>query len=288
MTSAFDRSAEDIGNIVHLEHVNLTQPDQRLATQFYVSALGLTRDPYMQTGTDNMWVNAGRTQFHLPSGAAQRLRGTVNVVIPGRQALLERLRRHSAGLSGTLFRFAEHADHVEAQCPWGNRLRCYEPDPARFGGVQLGIASIEFDVPHACAVPIAAFYSQVFRARAKLSATPSGAPSAWVQVGAGQALWFTESAAVPAHYDGHHIQLYVADFSGPHRRLAELALVSEESNAHQYRFTDIVDPQTRELCFRLEHEVRSLTHPMHGRPLVNRNPQQSARHYVRGGDAFMP
>ena len=34
-------------NIRLLEHVNLTQPDQRLATLFYVVGLGLTRDPYM-------------------------------------------------------------------------------------------------------------------------------------------------------------------------------------------------------------------------------------------------
>ena len=30
----FDRSAEDLGNAIHLEHVNVTIPDQRLATLF--------------------------------------------------------------------------------------------------------------------------------------------------------------------------------------------------------------------------------------------------------------
>src|SRR5437773_1395589 len=42
----FDRSAEDIGNIILLEHVNVKIPDQVVATNFYVTALGLTRDPY--------------------------------------------------------------------------------------------------------------------------------------------------------------------------------------------------------------------------------------------------
>ena len=74
--AAYDRSQGDLGNIVELGHVNLTVPDQRLATIFYVSGLGLTRDPYMMTGVDNMWVNAGRTQFHLPTGAPQALRPT--------------------------------------------------------------------------------------------------------------------------------------------------------------------------------------------------------------------
>ncbi len=41
----YDRSAEDIGNIVALEHVNLGVADQRTATLFYMSGLGLTRDP---------------------------------------------------------------------------------------------------------------------------------------------------------------------------------------------------------------------------------------------------
>ena len=72
MTTTFDRTDEDVGNVVHLEHVNLCVPDQITATQFYVSALGLTRDPYVMTGTENMWINAGRTQFHLPLGTPQQ------------------------------------------------------------------------------------------------------------------------------------------------------------------------------------------------------------------------
>src|SRR3954453_9557179 len=47
MQQTFDRTAEDLGNAIHLEHVNVTIPDQRLATQFYVVGLGLTRDPYL-------------------------------------------------------------------------------------------------------------------------------------------------------------------------------------------------------------------------------------------------
>jgi hypothetical protein len=57
MEQKYDRSAEDLGNIVALEHVNVTVPDQQLATLFYVTGLGLTRDPYLMTGTKNMWVN---------------------------------------------------------------------------------------------------------------------------------------------------------------------------------------------------------------------------------------
>ena len=68
MQQQFDRAAEDLGNSIHLEHVNVTVPDQRLATLFYVAGLGLTRDPYLMVSDTNMWVNVGRSQFHLPSG----------------------------------------------------------------------------------------------------------------------------------------------------------------------------------------------------------------------------
>ena len=65
----YDRDAQSVGNIVHLEHFNVVIPDQRLATLFYVTGLGGTRDPYLFTGLENMWVNFGRTQVHLPSRA---------------------------------------------------------------------------------------------------------------------------------------------------------------------------------------------------------------------------
>jgi hypothetical protein len=87
-------------------------------------------------------------------------------------------------------------------------------------------------------------------------------------------------------YDGHHIAVYVADFAGPHRFLRMRGLVTEESDQHQYRFKDLVDPESGARLFEIEHEIRSLTHPMWGRPFVNRNPAQTQRNYRRGRDAF--
>jgi len=51
----FDRTVEDLGNIVELGHVNVTVPDQTLATAYYLMGLGLTRDPYLMAGLENMW-----------------------------------------------------------------------------------------------------------------------------------------------------------------------------------------------------------------------------------------
>src|SRR5258707_7955497 len=108
MDKQYDRSAEDLGNIVGLEHVNLQVENQVLATLFYVSGLGLTRDPYLMTSVDNMWINVGRSQFHLPTGKPQRLRGRVGLVVPDRAALLGRLENMRKPLKGTRFDFTEH------------------------------------------------------------------------------------------------------------------------------------------------------------------------------------
>ncbi len=82
----YDRTTQTVGNIVHLEHYNCVIDDQRLATLFYVVGLGGTRDPYIFMGLENMWVNFGRTQVHLPSrGPKPRpevLRGTAGFVVP--------------------------------------------------------------------------------------------------------------------------------------------------------------------------------------------------------------
>lgn len=279
----YDRAAEDVGNVVALEHVNLGIADQALATVFYVSGLGLTRDPYMMTGIDNMWVNIGRSQFHLPTMTkAQRLRGRIGLVIPDRAALLQRLDHVKRLLADTRFAFVERDDHVETTCPWGNRILCHEPS-LRFDRTVLGMAYVEFDVPRGTASGIADFYRSVFATGARVEGV-----AACVSVGIGQELIFRESDAAAEAYDGHHIQVYVANFSGPHGRLVERGLLTEESNQHQYRFRHIADPATGHALFEVEHEVRSLRHPMHARPLINRNPLQTNRAYVSGRDGWVP
>ncbi len=284
MQQPFDRAAEDLGNSIHLEHVNVTVPDQRLATLFYVTGIGLTRDPYLMVSDTNMWVNVGRSQFHLPSGGAQVLRGHIGIVISGREALLDRLASVAKKLDGTAFGFSEQNDYVEATCPWGNRLRCYEPDATRFGRITLGIPYVEFDVPVGAAKGICAFYPEIMGIQAELK-NGDGA-LARVKVGKDQYLQFRETNLPQADYDGHHVQIYITNFSGPYRRLSERGLISQEDNQYQYRFRDIVDPADGKHLFTVEHEVRSATHPMYLRPLVNRDPAQTNRTYAQGHDQW--
>jgi hypothetical protein len=279
----YDRSTEDVGNIVGLGHVNTAIPKQRLSTLFYLSGLGLTRDPFMMTSTDNMWINVGRSQFHLPTGRPEVLRGITGLVLPDREALLARLARLREPLKDTRFEFREGNDGVETVSPWGNRIHCHAPEADRFGPVQLGMPYVQFEVSPGAATGIAGFYREIFGAGTALI---DDGRSARITVGPKQYLVFHETDGPQAPYDGHHVQIDVADFSGPYRKLMELGLVSEESSQHQYRFRDIVDLDTRARLFTVEHEVRSLQHPMFARPLVNRDPAQTAMHYTPGRDSL--
>jgi len=279
----YDRARQDLGNIVLLEHVNVCIPDQRLATIFYLSGLGLTRDPYLMAGVENMWVNAGRSQFHLPSRGTQVLRGHVGIVMPDLAALKRRLQKVAPLLAETRFAWEERDGVVEAMCPWGNRFRCHAPAP-EFGGAELAIAYVEFGVPPGSAAGITRFYQQILQAQAEFKG--GAEPMAVISTSATQRLRFRETARPLPEYDGHHVQIYVTDFSGPHRRLLERGLITEESDEYQYRFRDLIDPADGSKLFTIEHEVRSLTHPLYARPLVNRNPEQSNRNYVSGHDAF--
>lgn len=279
----YNRNEEDLGNVVNLGHVNTTVPDQRLATLFYVEGLGLTRDPFLMTGTDNMWVNVGVSQFHLPTNRAQVLRGVTGLVVADRAKLLDRLADVRGDLAGTAFAFAERDGLVETTSPWGNRINVHEPDERRFGEVALGMAYVELEVPPGSAVKIARFYREILGASAEVADDGRG-PAASISAGYKQHLVFRETDGPIQPDDGHHIQIYVANFSGPYERLRERGLVSEESNRYQYRFKDIVDLDTGAVVFTLEHETRSMTHPLYARPLVNRNPAQSAGDYRPGYD----
>jgi hypothetical protein len=271
--TTYDRSTQDVGNLLALEHVNVTVPDQELAALFYVTGLGFTRDPYIDFGTDNMWVNAGSQQFHLPKRDAQVLRGTIGVVVPDIDALKKRMarleRRYADALAGTAYRCAENNDgSVSVTCPWGNRLRVQGAGGA-FGGLTMGLPYVQFDVAWGTAGGIARFYREVIGAPACV-VDVDGTRCADIRVGRSQRLWFLETDGELPAYDGHHIAVYVANFSGPYNWLKERGLITEDPRNHQFRFVDIIDPQTGEKLFEIEHEVRGMKHAMFRRDLVNR------------------
>jgi hypothetical protein len=286
----FDRYARAVGNIVHLEHFNVCIPDQRLATLFYVVGLGGTRDPYLFMGLENMWVNFGRTQVHLPSRAvpprAEVLRGTAGFVVPSLAELKKRLDFAGAEMkrvvpeAKTQFSWEEKNGVVEATCPWGNRVRCHAPSP-EFGSTELGLVYVEFDVPHGTADGIARFYHEVMKAPGKAH---SG--RAEVSIGRNQRLYFSETSRPLPEYDNHHIQIYIADFASPYHWLRQRDLITMETDADEWRFQWIVDPRDNRKLFQIEHETRSMKHRLFNRPLVNRNHGITNMTYMPGHDAF--
>ena len=62
----------------------------------------------------------------------------------------------------------------------------------------------------------------------------------------------------------------------------------EDVRNHQFRFKNIVDSESGEKLFEIEHEVRSLRHPMFQRQFINRNPEQVQRNYQLGRDGLIP
>jgi hypothetical protein len=286
MENPFNRDAESLGNVTFLEHLNVEIPNQGLASDFYLTGLGFTRDPYLFPGTNNMWVNIGKSQIHMPTGEPLVFRGHVGIVIPNREELLNRLQGVKKQLKDTKFKFKETNDCVKASCPWGNKFRLYEPDVERFGKINLGIPYVEFTVPTDTAEGICRFYREILGAKAEIKGNGEG-KAAYVTVGVKQCLVFRETDKKPKPYDGHHLQVYVEDFGGPHDKLAKLDLITEESDRCQYRFEDIVDLDSGKVLFTIEHEVRSMTHPLYARPLVNRNPAQTNRNYIWGGDSWV-
>jgi len=283
-STRFDRSTEDVSNIVEFGHVNLRVPDQQLAIVFYVMGLGLTRDPYLVTGVDNGWINVGICQFHLPVGPAQVFRGTVGLVMPDVEALVTRLATVRPRLAGTRFEFVVDAAHVDVTCPWGNHIRVHAPSAKRFGRMVLGMPYVEIHVAAGTAPRIVRFYAEILGTRATLRSDTQGS-FVHVPAGRGESLVFRETSAALAPYDGHHIQIAVADFSGVHRRLLERGLITEESDQSQYRFENLIDLDSGAVLATLEHEVRSMRHPMYARTLVNRNPAVTNTHYATGHEA---
>ncbi|HYB70839.1 MAG TPA: hypothetical protein VEH80_09220 [Candidatus Bathyarchaeia archaeon] len=282
----YDRREQDLGNILLLEHVNVRIPDQQAGTLFYIAGLGLTRDPYLMVSVENMWANAGQTQFHLPTAKPQVVQGHVELVVPDLEALTRRLASVREALAATKFAYEVRDKHVAVTCPWGNQFRCVGPGP-EWGDMTLGIGRVEVPVARGAAPGIARFYQQALRATATVNQGDTGA-AAHVSVGHHQEVVFRETDGPIVPYDGHHIAIYISDFSGPHDWLVKRNLVTEESNPYQYRFQVIVDPDSGKQLSELEHEVRCATHPMYMRPLVNRNAAQRQATYVRGRDAFVP
>jgi hypothetical protein len=187
-------------------------------------------------------------------------------------------------MAGTELAHARIDGQLMVTGPWGNQFRIHGPD--EIPGVAIGMPYLEIDIPPGRADGVAAFYHTILGAPTRIETTDGGhGPTAIVTIGLHQELRFCETHDPIIDYDGHHIAIYLSNFSGPYDQLNARGLISRETDENEYRFIDIVDPDTGEACTQLEHEVRSLHHPMFGRALINRDVNQGlGRQYRKGRD----
>jgi hypothetical protein len=216
----------------------------------------------------------------------ERLRGTAGFVVPSLADLAKRLDHAGKEMKRVIpekkthFEWKQKDDVIEATDPWGTRVRCHAPSP-EYGPIDLGLAYVDFDVPPGTVEGIARFYNEVMEAPATASKG-----RAVVRIGRHQQLMFTETKEEQPEYDGHHIQVYIADFSKSYQWLLERGLITMETDEAEWRFQWIVDPKDGRKLFQIEHETRSMKHRLFNRPLVNRNHGITNMTYVAGSDAF--
>jgi hypothetical protein len=157
---------------------------------------------------------------------------------------------------------------------------------ARYGKHETdctGIEYVEFQCPRKTAAKIANFYETVLDATTSLlqDGDDTIAVIAFGNVDetgqADQSLIFRETDEALPPYDGHHIAMYVgesgADFEQAFRNADDAGIVwinprfSDKADTlegarqfKQFRFKDVIDLETGEVVFELEHEMRSIEH----------------------------
>ena len=99
-----------------------------------------------------------------------------------------------------------------ATCPWATPALAMSRTPRGLDASRSAFC-VEFDVPVGTTKGIAAFYPAVTGMPAECS---DG--TARVRASKGQFLQFRETDALQGEFDGHHVQIYITDFSGPYRK----------------------------------------------------------------------
>lgn len=264
----------EIGGIIHLDHVNFATPDHDMATIFYMNGLGLTRDPYQRADEQNMGVNVGLQQFHLPRRGERTppFHGIVGLIVPDMDGIKERFDLLSAKgtFEGTPYYWEKQDDTVLLTSPFGFRLRLHPAGSIPFLR-PLGIAYVEVPVPPGTADNIAKFYNKIVRAPVEVGAI-EGERTAIISAGPYQQIRFIERAL--DDYDTHnmHISYNATNYNELREMLAANDSLMGIGRGEVFFFNKIFDPDTGETIFTIQNEVRSVYHPDFMRPLVNRWP----------------
>lgn len=239
--SALLDTSQDVGNIVHMEHINLEVPDLEVARLFYGEGLGLPQDPGslggQRGGLNVVWYNLGRQQFHICKGpVAQPLHtgGAIGLVMPNVAEVAHRLEAVSAFL-GDISVSHLGTGMLEVRDPYGTTFIIHEK--LEGFSAKRGIAYVLLPCHVGTAPAIADFYRKVLRSEVNMTLDRKKTE---VVVGPGSKLVFVEQAAlgplsteaVHSQFSGWHVALYLAQFSPCYGAAEAAGLVC---NQHPYR-----------------------------------------------------
>ncbi|MEC7397587.1 MAG: hypothetical protein VX639_10605, partial [Pseudomonadota bacterium] len=260
----------EIGAVTHFEHVNYRVPDHGPAMLFFCEGLGFTRDPMRMVGTRNMWINAGRQQFHMPRGEASPFPGEVGVSVKDIKRVHRNMKRIACELKGTEFSIKEVGKTLTCTSPWGHVLRVHQAGQLS-GRMPQAISYVNFWVPVGTAKTIADFYEKMVYAPTEVAKRGKHA-MAVVTVGANQHFHFIERPDYEPVDHPNHVAIYVTRYREMYRQFKAKKMLMRPDVEEQFRFEKIFNPRSGKIVFSFEHEVRSLYHPDYLKPLTNRVP----------------
>ena len=272
--SNFEVTSPEIGRMLHMDHVNFETPDHEMATIFYMNGLGFTRDPYRRADEQNLGVNVGRQQFHLPKRGEYTppFYGIVGLVVPDIGGIKQRFEvlNDLGKFEGTPYGWLEEGNSVLMTSPFGYRLRLHSYGTLEFTK-PLGIAYVEVPAPLGKAARIGKFYEKIVGAPVQIS-TVGDTEAAIILAGPHQEIKFIEREL--DDYDTYtmHISYHVTHYNELRETLKEHGSLMGLGEGEAFFFDKIFDPDTGELLMTLQNEVRSLYHPDFMRPLINRWP----------------
>ncbi|MDC0190210.1 hypothetical protein OAJ77_03155 [Rhodospirillales bacterium] len=273
-TSNFGLTSPEIGRMLHMDHVNFETPDHEMATIFYMNGLGFTRDPYRRADEQNLGVNVGRQQFHLPKRGEYTppFYGIVGLVVPDIGGIKQRFEilNDLGKFEGTPYDWLEEGNTVLMTSPFGYRLRLHSCGTLEFTK-PLGIAYVEVPAPLGKAARIGKFYEKIVGAPVQISAV-GGTEAAIISAGPHQEIKFIERELDDYDTYSMHISYHVTHYNELRQRLNEHGSLMGLGGGEAYFFNKIFDPETGEILMTFQNEVRSVYHPDFMRPLINRWP----------------
>ena len=274
LDDAYERLPE-IGGILHLEHFNFEMLEHDMATIFFMNGLGLTRDPYRRVDENNMGVNIGLQQFHLPC----RLRetppffGEIGLIVPDLQVIRTRLGRleQMGKFEGTAYQITSFAENkLQIISPWGISMILWKAGILPFQS-QLGLAYVDIPVEPGSAAALSVFYGKLLKAPFKLVSLDSEA-TAICTVGPHQYLRFRERELKDYNLYDFHVAYYITNYNEARDIAMKNGKLLGEGIGQVCFIDGPFDPDSGRTILGFQQEWRSVYHSDFMRPLVNRWP----------------